>query len=64
MITDPKILLLDEPTSGLDSTTALRIIKLLRKEVNLGMTVVATIHQPSGDIFKQFDRLLLLHNGQ
>lgn len=64
LITDPKILLLDEPTSGLDSTTALRIIKLLRKEVNQGMTVVATIHQPSGDIFEQFDRLLLLHNGQ
>eukprot|EP00352_Strombidinopsis_acuminata_P003274 CAMPEP_0176380366 /NCGR_PEP_ID=MMETSP0126-20121128/31069_1 /TAXON_ID=141414 ORGANISM="Strombidinopsis acuminatum, Strain SPMC142" /NCGR_SAMPLE_ID=MMETSP0126 /ASSEMBLY_ACC=CAM_ASM_000229 /LENGTH=322 /DNA_ID=CAMNT_0017743637 /DNA_START=388 /DNA_END=1356 /DNA_ORIENTATION=+ len=64
LITDPKVLLLDEPTSGLDSTTALRIIKLLKKEADAGMTVAATIHQPSGDIFTAFDRLLLLHNGQ
>ena len=32
LITDPNLLLCDEPTSGLDSTTALRIIKLLKKE--------------------------------
>lgn len=44
LITDPKVLLLDEPTSGLDSTTALRIIKLLKKEADAGMTIVATIH--------------------
>ena len=32
LITDPNLLLLDEPTSGLDSTTALKIIKTLKKE--------------------------------
>ena len=31
LITDPQLILLDEPTSGLDSSTALKIIKLLRK---------------------------------
>jgi ATP-binding cassette subfamily G (WHITE) protein 2 len=30
MISNPKLLLLDEPTSGLDSTTASRVIKMLR----------------------------------
>ena len=32
LITDPCLLLCDEPTSGLDSSTALRIVQLLKKE--------------------------------
>lgn len=32
LITDPQILLLDEPTSGLDSSTAYRIISMLKAE--------------------------------
>jgi ABC-type multidrug transport system ATPase subunit len=63
LITDPQILLLDEPTSGLDSSTALRIVKLLKKEANAGKTIICTIHQPSGEIFMQFDRLVLLQDG-
>jgi ABC-type multidrug transport system ATPase subunit len=63
LITDPVVILLDEPTSGLDSSTALKIIKLLKKEALLGKTIIATIHQPSGQIFMEFDRLLLLHDG-
>jgi ABC-type multidrug transport system ATPase subunit len=64
LITDPMVLLLDEPTSGLDSTTALRIIKLLKKEAKQnGKTVICTIHQPNSEIFMQFDRLILLHDG-
>jgi len=44
LITDPRLVLLDEPTSGLDSTTALKIMKMIKKEALLGMTVVCTIH--------------------
>lgn len=44
LITDPKLLLLDEPTSGLDSSTAYKIIKLLKKEADRGMAVMCTIH--------------------
>jgi len=52
MITDPKLLLCDEPTSGLDSTTALKIVKLLKREaVVRNLTILCTIHQPSADIF-------------
>jgi ABC-type multidrug transport system ATPase subunit len=63
LITDPKLLLLDEPTSGLDSTTAYKIIRILKKEASRGLTIVSTIHQPSSEIFTLFDRLILLHEG-
>lgn len=63
LITDPNLILLDEPTSGLDSSTAYRIIKMLRNEARNGMTVIATIHQPSGEVFQLFDRLVVLQDG-
>ena len=64
LITDPKLLLCDEPTSGLDSSTALRIVEMLKKEaVEQNLTVICTIHQPSAEIFQTFDRLLLLQEG-
>ena len=58
------MLILDEPTSGLDSHTAYNIIKMLKQEANRGMTVLATIHQPSSEIFYMFDRIILLSEGQ
>ena len=64
LITEPTLLLLDEPTSGLDSSTALRIIGLLRKQAYNGMAVLATIHQPSAEILLKFDRVILLSEGQ
>ena len=63
LITNPNLMLLDEPTSGLDSSTAFRICKMLKKEATQGMTIIATIHQPSGEIFELFDRLIVLHDG-
>lgn len=45
LITDPNLLLCDEPTSGLDSTTALKIIKLLKVEARTNhKTIICTIH--------------------
>ena len=44
LITKPSLLLLDEPTSGLDSSTASRIVDVLKKEARRGMSVMATIH--------------------
>lgn len=63
LITEPNLILLDEPTSGLDSSTAVRIVKMLKKEASKGMTVIATIHQPSGELFGLFDRLMVLQDG-
>ena len=64
LITEPTLLLLDEPTSGLDSSTALRIIDLLKKQAYKGMAVMATIHQPAAEILLKFDRVILLSEGQ
>ena len=56
-------MLLDEPTSGLDSTTAYKIMKTMKKEALQGMTILCTIHQPSSDLFKLMDRIVILHDG-
>ena len=55
--------MLDEPTSGLDSHTALKIARLMKQEARRGMTVLATIHQPSAEIFYTFDRVIVLAEG-
>lgn len=60
----PQLLLfLDEPTSGLDSQSSWSIVTFLRKLADNGQAVLSTIHQPSGILFEQFDRLLFLAKG-
>jgi len=63
LITEPSLLFLDEPTSGLDSSTSKRIVQLLRKEAERGMAVLATIHQPSSELFMMFDRVIIMSDG-
>ncbi|XP_031284692.1 ABC transporter G family member 22-like [Pistacia vera] len=63
ILLNPSLLFLDEPTSGLDSTTALRIVQMLRDIAKGGKTVVTTIHQPSSRLFSEFDKLILLGRG-
>jgi ABC-type multidrug transport system ATPase subunit len=63
LISNPSLMLLDEPTSGLDSSTSLRIVKMLRQECLRGMAVLATIHQPSSELFMLFDKVILLSDG-
>ena len=63
LITNPSLLLLDEPTSGLDSHTSLKIAKMIKQEASRGLTILATIHQPSSQIFYTFDRIILLADG-
>ncbi|KAM0754754.1 putative SNQ2-ABC transporter [Meredithblackwellia eburnea MCA 4105] len=57
------LLFLDEPSSGLDSQSSWSILQLLRKLADHGQAVLATIHQPSSELFQVFDRLLLLKKG-
>ncbi|KAI9333965.1 P-loop containing nucleoside triphosphate hydrolase protein [Obelidium mucronatum] len=65
MVTNPQVLFLDEPTSGLDTFTAFSVIQSLRDIAHQdARTVVATIHQPSSEIFHLFDDLLLLADGR
>jgi hypothetical protein len=51
--------------AGLDASMALGLITTLRSLArNERRTVVCSIHQPSSQIFEQFDNLLLLADGQ
>lgn len=60
----PKLLLfLDEPTSGMDSLAAWSIVRFIKKLAYAGQSILCTIHQPSGELFAQFDRLILLKRG-
>lgn len=64
LLTDPQVLLLDEPTSGLDSTSAVALIKLLQAlSRSEKKTVITSIHQPSSAVFRSFDKLLMLAEG-
>ena len=60
LINDTPVIFLDEPTSGLSSYDAEGVIKLLKSLSNEGKTIITTIHQPSLDIFKQFDSLIMI----
>lgn len=61
LINDTPVLFLDEPTSGLSSYDAEGVIKLLKRLARSGKTIVATIHQPSRAIYRQFDDLILIN---
>jgi ABC-type multidrug transport system ATPase subunit/pSer/pThr/pTyr-binding forkhead associated (FHA) protein/ABC-type multidrug transport system permease subunit len=60
LLSDPSVLFLDEPTSGLSSHDAFQVMQLLRRLADSGKTIITTIHQPSVDIFKQFDSLIMV----
>ena len=64
LVAKPSILIfLDEPTSGLDGQAAFNTLRFLKKLSSAGQAVLCTIHQPSAQIFPQFDTLLLLAVG-
>ncbi|KAH6781469.1 white-brown complex-like protein [Perilla frutescens var. frutescens] len=60
----PRLLFLDEPTSGLDSASAFFVTQTLRGLSTDKRTVIASIHQPSSEVFELFDRLCLLSGGR
>lgn len=63
LIREPSILFLDEPTSGLSSRDSDNIIDLLKELSIRGKLVFVVIHQPSSDIFKMFNQLIVLDTG-
>lgn len=65
LLTDPNIIMIDEPTSGLDSSMAFKLMLNLQKFVkDSNKIVIATIHQPSSQIFHMFHSLLILAEGR
>jgi len=59
----PNVLFLDEPTSGLSSKDSQNIMEMLKRLSLSGKIVFVVIHQPSPEIFKLFDRLLIMDTG-
>ncbi|MFZ2338255.1 MAG: ATP-binding cassette domain-containing protein [Bacteroidales bacterium] len=63
LIREPAVLFLDEPTSGLSSRDSENIVDLLNELARKGKLLFIVIHQPSSDIFKMFDKLIILDTG-
>lgn len=63
LIREPSVLFVDEPTSGLSSRDSEHIMNFLRELCFKGTIIFTVIHQPSSDIFKLFDQLILLDVG-
>ncbi|MBK7129673.1 MAG: ATP-binding cassette domain-containing protein [Crocinitomicaceae bacterium] len=63
LIREPSVMFVDEPTSGLSSRDSENIMDLLKELALKGKLIFVVIHQPSSDIFKMFDKLLILDQG-
>lgn len=63
LIREPLVMFVDEPTSGLSSMDSEMVMDLLKEQTLKGKLVIVNIHQPSSDIFKMFDKLLIMDKG-
>jgi ABC transport system ATP-binding/permease protein len=63
LIREPAILFVDEPTSGLSSRDSENVMDLLRELALKGKLVFVVIHQPSSEIYKMFDKMIILDTG-
>ncbi|KAJ7684484.1 hypothetical protein DFH06DRAFT_1073176 [Mycena polygramma] len=67
LIASPDVLILDEPTSGLDSVSASRVAKVLHAIAHHSenpIPVIASIHQPSSQLYQIFDSILVMSHGR
>ena len=63
LMREPSILFIDEPTSGLSSNDSINLVNTLREQTLRGKLVIMNIHQPSSEIFKLIDQLIVLDDG-
>jgi len=63
LIREPSILFVDEPTSGLSSRDSENVMELLSELTLKGKLIFIVIHQPSSDIYKMFDNMIILDQG-
>ncbi|MGK7389738.1 MAG: ATP-binding cassette domain-containing protein [Candidatus Cyclobacteriaceae bacterium M2_1C_046] len=63
LLREPSVMFVDEPTSGLSSRDSENIMDLLKELSLKGKLIFVVIHQPSSDIFKMFDKLVILDTG-
>ena len=63
LIREPSVLFMDEPTSGLSSRDSENLMDLLRDITLKGKLIFTVIHQPSSEIYKLFDKIIVLDQG-
>ena len=63
LIREPTILFVDEPTSGLSSVDSETVMSLLKEQAYKGKLVIVNIHQPGSDIYKMFDKIMIIDKG-
>ncbi len=63
LIREPTILFVDEPTSGLSSVDSEIVLNLLKEQTYRGKLVIINIHQPGSDIYKMFDKVMIIDKG-
>jgi len=63
LIREPAVMFVDEPTSGLSSRDSENVIDLLKELSLKGKLIFVVIHQPSSDIYKMFDKIMIMDVG-
>ena len=63
LIREPAVMFVDEPTSGLSSRDSENVIDLLKELSLKGELIFVVIHQPSSDIYKMFDKMMIMDTG-
>jgi len=63
LLREPTILFVDEPTSGLSSVDSLVVMNLLKEQADKGKLVIINIHQPASEIYKMFDKIMIIDKG-
>ena len=62
LIREPSVLFIDEPT-GLSSRDSEHLMRLLHDLTLKGKLIFTVIHQPSSEIYKMFDKVIILDQG-
>ncbi|MCX6302493.1 MAG: ATP-binding cassette domain-containing protein [Bacteroidia bacterium] len=63
LLREPTILFVDEPTSGLSSVDSEAVMNLLKEQTYKGKLVIINIHQPGSEIYKMFDKIMIIDKG-
>ncbi len=63
LLREPTILFVDEPTSGLSSFDSEAVMNLLKEQTYKGKLVIINIHQPGSEIYKMFDKVMIIDRG-
>lgn len=63
LLREPTILFVDEPTSGLSSVDSEAVMNLLKEQTYKGKLVIINIHQPASEIYKMFDKIMIIDRG-